>query len=79
MQKFEVLLLHVLRRVRRNTLIREDPIAIARACSVEAQLSFRREHADDDAGFEVDLERDGEIEVMTPKLLREVGEVGPRS
>ena len=42
-------------------------------------LSRRREHTDDDAGLEVDLEREDEIEVPSSHVVADAGEARPGS
>ena len=73
-EELEVLILHVLRRVRRNAMRREQPIEIARARAVEAELHRRARERRDDAGLEVDLQVDDEVERACGELTPNVGE-----
>ena len=62
-EKFEILILHVLRRVRRNALVGEEPVEIARTCLVEAELHRRAHERRDEPRLDVHLEVDHEIEL----------------
>ena len=61
-QELEVLVLHVLRRVRRNSLRGEQPIEIACTRRVETELHRCTHERGDEARLDVDLKVDDEIE-----------------
>ena len=73
-EEFEILILHVLQRVRRNAMRREQPIRVARAGAIESELDGRAREPRHDAGLEVHLEIDDEIEPVSGELLPNVGE-----
>ena len=73
-EKLEVLVLDVLRRVRRNAVRREQPIEVARARAIEAELHGGARESRDDARLEVDLQVDHEIERARGELSPDVGE-----
>ena len=73
-EKLEVLILHVLRRVRRNAVRREQPVHVARARAVEPELDRRARERRDDAGLEVDLQVDDQIELARRQLAAHVEE-----
>ena len=65
-EKLEVLILDVLRRVRRNSLRREQPIHVARARAIEAELHGRVGERRDDARLEVHLQIDHQSNRASP-------------
>ena len=56
-EELEILILDVLRLVRRNAVRREQPVRVARARAIEAQLHGRARERRDDPRLEVDLQR----------------------
>jgi hypothetical protein len=62
-EKLEVLILHVLPNVRRNAVRGEQPVRVARACLVEAQLHGRAGERRDEAGLEVHLQPQHQVEL----------------
>jgi len=71
-QELEVLILHVLVLVRRDLCIGEEPVEIARARVVEAELHRGAGEGGDDAGFEVDLKIDDEVELAGSELAADI-------
>ncbi len=76
-QELEVLILHVLRRMRRNAVRREEPVEIARTRVVEAELHGRVDERRDDPGLEVGLEREHDVEASTGHGAPEVAKRPP--
>ncbi len=68
------MILYVLLRVRRNAMGREQPVEVARARPVEAELHRGAREARDDACLEVDLQVDHEIERASGEGAANVGE-----
>ena len=71
-EKLEVLILHMLHRVRPHLCIRENPVQIARARHVEPELHRRTHHARDHAGLQVHLQCEYQIESTFAKLSSQI-------
>ena len=77
--ELQVLLLNVLGGMGRDTGVREEPVEITGPGHIEAQLGSSGKEARDDAGFEVDLKCEHQIEASLFYEVAELGEVGPCS
>ena len=76
-EELEVLVLYVLDLVRRNAMRREEPVEVARASTIEAELYRRVREARDDARLEIHLQVDHEVELAVGELAPNVGERAP--
>ncbi len=61
-EKLEVLILHVLLRVRRNAIRGEQPVGVARTHAIEPELYRGTSERGDDSRLEVHLQIDDEVE-----------------
>jgi hypothetical protein len=77
LQELEVLVLHVLRRVRRDAVRGDDPVGVARAGAVEAELDGRVDERGDEARLQVDLQVEHEVEAAPRERAAHVGEGAP--
>ena len=71
-EEFEILILHVLQRMRRNAVRREQPVRVACAGAIESELDGRAREPRDDPRLEVHLEIEDEIEAVSGELLPDV-------
>src|SRR5262245_2901101 len=76
-QKLEILILYMLHGMRRDVVRREQPVEVARPRAVEAQLHRRVCEARHDAGLEVDLQVDHEVELSRRELATDLAERAP--
>ena len=70
-------ILDVLRLVRRNALVREQPVEVARARAIVAELDGRRRDGGEDAGLEIVLQREHDIELAAGERAPHVGKRAP--
>ena len=71
-EEFEILILHMLHRMRLHLRIREHPVQIARARHIEAEFHRRPHHTRDHARLQIHLQRENEIEATLGQLSTQI-------